>query len=1018
MRRSVKFLNQKGMSLLSAIGTAAVLGVGSVVVFKMIDQSQKSSSSITKELAAVDLGKYLTTQTKKVFLDTKAPDGRNTMGMCQFIYPKTCSAEFKDARLVELGFDIKDATKEALFKKFRWKQYFEGFKVVKANAECKPENKYGLCLDLDESYKSDTLAFDPGILKSHDVQVKVDLNLVHTNPLSKEPFSKVVDYQAAKEWDIKSVGFEYTITTYYNHKKNTTKDINNKEITEYTRKTSVLKGFIWAGELNICHLGTTKVAVVGTGYGDTSPTFKYASAGFLADDNNQKSLSEPILIEEEYLNAQSGKVVGSLGKQTISTDDSTLVFSSCNEQTFQCPQKGNVDRVRNYDRMQLNIKMDYNKSAILPYYNKSGCAVVSNTMNVAPSISIINENGTSTISDSKFKAEYNINGRMYSRASNDPKNERFYQENSEGNVPSDSKNRLELKLTNKSKSDVRIDIFDTTRSSHLNSVCRQVCSPENNYNKKRGGKYFLNMKSKIFLTNKPKGLPGEYERKANDPIACTSCHMKNCDRFGLGTFGPIDETPTEPLDSRVPECVMHETSVMADESELQGGTRNLGSINANKCIAYKLKKNSGDEFKYIAEDCSKNLRVMCFNFGKHFLAKKTSESSLGPVRSSFSDANEVCFETGREIIQKSSMQELFLQQGNSTDQVNASFLTSSAGATINFVNLSQQGSFLHPIGANQRKMLKEFSLTKRGESLTDKFFWVNLRTDSDGFVYAPAPRISNVAKDPESKWSLTFSSSGTLFASNLDDELGAANGNAAVLHNDIRFQGLNFVKADEPYGVGGKLRYLCMISGSVKVTKERGENQSYGKQACEKIGGDFIPPSTTAMWIKALHLTHPLQSNSTLPSSGFNNETRHDPIWVALKGSSTDASVYSVYDSLLLTDSKSGFIHSSGKYYQVPATPTVTVSNDTTTVETITITVDAKTTTEEKIYKHLEFCIDNNAGEIKTILSGSGLCEGRFRNMKHSDISEINSSNHRILKIELVKALGDVAEDELLKLVD
>lgn len=994
----MKFLNQKGMSLLSAVSTAAILGVGSVVVFKMLDQSEKSSATVTKELAAVGLGKYLTTQTKKVFLDTKAPDGRNTNGMCQFIYPKTCSSEFKEARLVELGFDIKDARKERLFKKFRWKQYFEGFKVVKANSECKPENKYGLCLDLDENYKSTSLAFDPGILKNHDVQVQLDINLVHTNPLSKEPFSKVVDYEAAKQWDIKSVGFEYKITTFYNHRGTSSKDENGKVVMEYSRKSSILKGFIWAGELNICHLGTTKVAVVGTGFGDTSPTFKYASAGFLADDKDQKSLSQPILIEEEYLNAQSGKVVGSLGKQTISTDDSTLVFSSCNERTYQCPQKANVDSLRDYDRMQLNIKMDYNKNAILPYFNKNGCGVVSNKMNVAPSINIMNEDGVSAIKNSSFKAEYNVNGKMYSRAQNEPKNLRYYQENAQGYVPRDKSKRIELKLTHKSESDVKIDLFDSNKTSRLNSVCRQVCSASNNYNKKRGGKFFLNMKNRIFLTNKPKGLPSQYERKANDPIACTSCHMKNCDRFGLGTFGPIDETPTEPLDSRVPECVMHETMVMASQSELQGGTRNLGAANANKCIAYKLKKNSGDDFDYVAEDCNKNFRVMCFNFGKHFLARETKETVLGPVMSTFNNANNICFNTGREIVQKDSMQELFLQQGNDTDQVSLNFLSSSPTNTINFVNLSQQGSFLHPIGANQRKTLREFSLTKRGESLTDKFFWVNLRTDSDGFVYAPAPRVPAAAKETQNKWSLTFSSAGTLYASELDENItDLPSGNAAVLFNDIRFQGIYFTNPEKPYGESGKLRFLCMIGDNVKVSSKRGTNQNEGQDICRELGGDFLPPVTTAKWIKALHLVHPLQANSTLPSSGFNQETKHDPVWVALKGSATSTSVYSNYDLDLLTETKSNLMHASGKYYQDPALAT-------------------PPGTETVSYTNLEFCIDETAGEIKT--DNTDPCSGRFRNMKHSDITKIKSDDHRALKIALIKVLNNTKDDELLKLED
>jgi hypothetical protein len=1002
MRLNVKFLNQKGMSLLSTVGAAAILGAGSVVVFKMLDQSEKASSSITKELAAVDLGKYLTTQTKKVFLDTKGPDGRNVMGMCDFIFPKSCAAEFEQTRLVDLGYDIKDATKEALFDNSRWKQYFEGFDIVKSNDECIPENKYGVCLDLNEGYKSNTLAFDPGILKSHNVKVKVDINLIQTNPLSEKPFSKVVDYKKAEQWDIKSVGYEYTITTYYNNRKDIVKDKSGQNIATFTRKSSVLKGFIWAGELNICHKGLSKIAVVGTGYGDTSPSFKYASAGFLKEQNQEKSLSQPINIQEKYVNAQSGKTVGSLGKQKVTTDDSTLLFSSCNERTYQCPQKPNVDLARDYDRMKVNLDVTYDKGAILPYYSKARCGDAPVTMNIAPSISIINEDGVSGIQDSVFKADYNYAGKMYSAATNKKRQQRFYQENSNGNIPSEIKNRVELELKDNSELNLQIDLFDKNRSSRLNSVCRQVCSPKNNYNKKRGGKFFLNMKNKIFLTNSPKGLPGLYERKSNDPIACTSCHMKNCDRYGLGTFGALDETPTEPLDSRVPECVMHETMVMADKSELEGGVKNLGSSNANKCIAYKLKRNSGDEFKYMAEDCSKDLRVMCFNFGKHFLARETSAASLDVVKGSFNSANEICFQTGREIVEKESIQELFAQQGNGTSPSSVNFLNSDSSDFINFVNLSQQGTFLHPIGANQKKMLKEFSLTKRGESLTNKYFWVNLKTDSDGFVYAPAPQISGGAKEAKNKWGLAFSSAGTMYVNELASNIDIPSGNAAVLHNDIRFQGINFVNPEAPYGLNGKLRFLCMVGGVVKVSNERGENQSLGKQICKNMGGDFVPPVTTAMWIKALHLTHPLQANSTLPTSRFNSVTKHDPVWVAIKGSRTNSSVYSIYDNTLLTEAKSGLIHADGKYFQAPPVPVVT---DPPTPAPV-----------EKVYSHLEFCIDDNEGIIETKDSGS--CDNGFRNMKHSDITRINSSNHRLLKIELIKALNNVSDNELLKLED
>jgi hypothetical protein len=535
-----------------------------------------------------------------------------------------------------------------------------------------------------------------------------------------------------------------------------------------------------------------------------------------------------------------------------------------------------------------------------------------------------------------------------------------------------------------------------------------------------------------------------YYQNVQAPVACTSCYMKNCARFGLGTFGPMDKMPTEPADAGIPECVLHE-SVASQKTEKSDIS--FGASNANKCVALKLKSGDMAGYEYIPSDCSANKKVMCFSYGKHQLAADFSGVSKTLIDAPYSQGRNICFNTSKEMFNTESLTGLFDQQGFDIANANPDnvpqnlkpladkakefmaigtvttaptllqdFRIINSGSTlqgpirrvlpaladgtrvvpgttielaeIGFFNLANQGSFLAPIGGNQEEALREYD--EEDEQIGTNEFWVGLKTDNMGYLYAPAPLIPEQALNDSNKWSLSFNKDSLLVAQKHDVELDLNTGTGSqvgLLYHHVRYKGVAFANEDSPITEGEDetpvdLRYICLdkTTGEVMISEARGHDASEGYQICKNENGIFFPPTTTAGWIKAIHLVHANDPNAAYPVYNVEKASDYDPAFVAVESSGGEPAFYSgntaMFDDFL-EDTVTWRINHKGKFIQNGNAP---------------------------IDHH--FCLEEDTGEVLVESSCNGTGKRYFT---AGELALIKGNGNMIVKKNFLLALKGIA---------
>lgn len=396
-------------------------------------------------------------------------------------------------------------------------------------------------------------------------------------------------------------------------------------------------------------------------------------------------------------------------------------------------------------------------------------------------------------------------------------------------------------LTAKSSHSLTYELMDKITDEAnptANGICRNICNASNQYNKGSDPihpyfSYKVNIENNLDADGNE--IKTDY-LKAQAPVACTSCYMKSCERIGLGTFGPMKEMPSEPTDAGVPECVQYESVASA---KTETSSINLGSVNANKCVAMKLKSGDMAGFEYEADDCFSEKNVMCFNYGKHLLAADVGGSGTTLVTSQFNSARNICFNTSKELVNTDSLTALFDQQGfdidnedpDSVSPANLAFANAAkefmaigtvttapdlladfrifrTGALPAGTSPTLQGPVRRvltrpvPEGRDisstiERAEIGFFNLANQGSffapvggnqeealrkynegnnQIGSQAFWVGLKTDNLGYIYSPAPEIADQAYNDANKWSLSFNSNATLIAKKHDIELDVQTG--------------------------------------------------------------------------------------------------------------------------------------------------------------------------------------------------------------------------------------------------
>ena len=91
------------------------------------------------------------------------------------------------------------------------------------------------------------------------------------------------------------------------------------------------------------------------------------------------------------------------------------------------------------------------------------------------------------------------------------------------------------------------------------SVCENVCVSPHTYHPELEVKW--NSRGGVACpksgTAQKIKLDGQSGRELAS-IGCTTCYAKSCHGYGNNTFGPVGQTPKEPRDGNIPECILHQ----------------------------------------------------------------------------------------------------------------------------------------------------------------------------------------------------------------------------------------------------------------------------------------------------------------------------------------------------------------------------------------------------------------------------------------------------------------------------
>ena len=857
--------NQDGLSLISVIATMAVLGVGLLGVLNLSKMTNKGHETTSRKVDAVSLTSSIEKKLKSVFLDNKNPTtGKLTSGLCSRVSVASLTSQLSNVYI-----QLPKPSTSDLFTPNLWSAKFSGFNAVTSDPNCQLSSKYGKCFKLNLNADSG-LGMSKIMLEKLDPVFEINIKPILTNPATNVVFVEISpEPNGSTKYDLKAIGFEYTIKTTF---KSGADDLN------LSLGRGFIRGFLWAGDVGICDdpMTTKRISLTANSFGDPNNNTVFNQAGFRSDSVSTNS-NPPLELTPINSQIRSGVISGTLGSQFLqsqdqvsnTTPDSGPVYSACNERRFRCVQ--NISVNRDYQAIRNLMRASYVVPNII---NNTG-----NSIQIAPKVTFENTNGAPL--QVNFEEKFILGGRTYSK-----NNSNWYVSVLDG---------VSVPLLIGDEQTITANLSDNSDPTSANNICRNICVASSNFNSNPTNHYTSTFNYKVSAGTLAAGVNDTFEL-ATGPVGCTACYMKNCDQFGLGTFGAMHNQPTEPLDSGVPECVKYESHA----SDFYEVFPNPTGLTPSSCVSAKLKSGDNNGLEYKSDDCATSLPVLCYAYGKHMLARNIvrptggSSGSEALANGTFEAAKDVCFRLGKEDIKKAPFKTLLTQDGNLDAKAlellgiaNAS-TTIDAAATMVVTNFITQGSFFAPKGLNQEANLRAYA-SKSGEmpQMLSQKFWIGLKTDNLRNIYAPAPKMAKDALSPNVKWGIHFDGAGETIVRKVSENpflnQTTSQKKYGLLFHTPRFKGVTFVQNDKPFGTAANfnLRVLCREKAfphKIMVSTAKTSQFDQAEGICKAENAIFLPPLTTTGWEIAYQLVNPNNAKHPFPSAW--EEAELNPVWV------------------------------------------------------------------------------------------------------------------------------------------
>lgn len=859
MNKKTDFLkDEAGLSLVEILIAIAILGgAGWVMMNSSTLFNQAKNASETGNQLAESQGVYLESA-KRVLFDTLDDNNERREGVCKIVVPDKVAEPPVGPINVRLSKLDKVLTDE------RWEDFLYEWKVKGSGKEC-AKDKYSYCFELDKSQES----ISKNLLKLNPV-LNIQVVPVNLNPKEGGIFEVIPPGKFGIDIDGKSVGFSFIATLYT--------DGNNKG----QRKKTVSESFEWVGLAGYCHYTRGKEELILSFSGMESIKGKNVIFNRNGFDSNKLA---PVDITFRSIIAQAG--IYKPDGQYIFTDKSKNIVTSCKENKFRCRQRSSGKRT--YDDLSVVADLKYRRSN---YVGSSASMKTKITYS-------IKKGGQQSFSNKNYY--YGV-GVDCSRLSPEGKPN-----------PSCVLKEAETSLTGSHL--VSVTSFDGD-DFKTDKTCRKICDKGSGYNIQSGG---AERRYAGYLNFEFLGYGKNQEELVSDKIGCTACYMKNCDQFGLGTFGPMAGMPSQPLDSNIPECSIYEgDSVVYD---MLAFTRHRfhsdkWEATADKCVVGKI-DSSFNKLALETEECTEKLPVMCYNFGKFFLARDVQNGSSVLSGTTFENAAERCFKTSKEIVATGKL-DSFL--GESAD------LPVSKGS-YNFYNLASQGQFIAPQSQADMQSYNQWRL-KNGVATSTKF-WVALAKDGEKGVISRLPMIPNFID--KQKDAIYFDGQKKLLKKRFSFGMKHAEGEATysgILFHNIKMKGV--ILGKQISKGRRKMPFLCReeyFPFKLFISSKEEDNVAEGEAVCKKEGAHFLPPITTYEWVKAMTLVEEVSELHAFPDpSEISGIKDVNAVWVGIRA--TDNKEHGIrYDNYPISNLKNKF-GSILKYKPADTDPEVVLNGD------------------------------------------------------------------------------------------
>ncbi len=711
------------------------------------------------------------------------------------------------------------------------------------------------------------------------------------------PGGKIIDIKD-KSIDPKSVMFILTAKTgsFY---VGTPSAENSQEESEEVQQDIVYfhqtSDMLWANSVGECHVQTrddkewTTVHFSGSGTGSNSNNRVINDSAF-HDTHNCEALEIP----DDSINdgvVQAGQLAGQSNTFNLSSIIGLNVKLSCTAKTFRCKKSGGIPAFENKDidpfRFTFKVRNRHPYPITLTAINitlkKKNSGEVDGTanrrldgvsMNLYDSADSVTPIMAANIDDEENK--YEING----------------------------------------EKEFAVEADGVQMDNHCRSICQKnsdfypVIDVDTDYD--TDGSCFRK----------------DFSDDESNKVHCTVCYMKSCQRSGLGTFGPLQPRafdkerssvqltgvdikqqqfqglPDEALDSQLPECHITQSYKGSDLPTKALETVSNGS---DDCLAVSV--SSVNDFKdlhsrpYHRSSCKTTKPVLCFINGHYVPAVEIVGSDPDQLKmiikkTTFANAQQACFEMGREIGSMSSLTTMFHSAYEAEDslkeqlaKIQNELVFASDKEKFDFINNATRGLFLAPVKRTYSVIpngLVHYMVNKVVKDYSS--MWTAIEMDGGGSPVASVPwaGVASRALKKDQPWAVFFNKDGArpvLFkeTSQLQDS-----SKHFALHYNLRWKGA------APQSSTTDARFVCLNPTNQKyvVTSDTGTLEE-GASVCAREGNLFIPPFSGDDWAQAMLSLNPNDEMYPFPDPKLSDATQkafvyshslEDPVaWLALE---------------------------------------------------------------------------------------------------------------------------------------